>query len=175
MEHGLTALKTLYNACLTGGNTPEQWENAVMIILHKKGDITESGNYPHIRLLSPLYKLYMRIITNRLGHKLDFHQLLGQARFRSGFGTNDHLQVIRFLIEKLTEYNKPLILVDFEKAFEKISHTLINFVTNTDFIKGWLHVPNILWNIGGKWLLWTFYLKTYFLSDPGVNNITEYI
>ena len=74
-----------------------------MIVLNKKGDITDIGNYRHISLLSHLYKLLMRIITNRLGSKLDFHQPLEQVGFRSGFGTNDHLQVIKSLIEKVIE------------------------------------------------------------------------
>ena len=76
----IKALKTFYNACLFEGNTPEQWENAVMIILHKKDNITEIVNYRPISLLSHIYKLFMRIITNRLEPKLDFHQPLEQAR-----------------------------------------------------------------------------------------------
>lgn len=121
----IKTLRTLYNACLFGGSTPEKWNNAVMIILHKKGDITDIGNYRPISLLSNIYKLFMRIITNRLEPKLDFHQPVEQAGFRSGFGTNDHLQVIKSLIEKVIEYNKPLVLifVDFEKAFDSVQHS----------------------------------------------------
>lgn len=95
-----------------------------MKIRHKKGDITEIGNYRHISLFSYLYKLFMRIITNRLGLKLDFHQPSEQAGFKCGFGTNDHLRIIKSLIEKVIEYNKPLILiyvyVDLEKAFDSV-------------------------------------------------------
>ena len=55
---------------------------------------------------------------------LDFHQPLEQAVFKIGFGTNEHLQLIKFLIEKVLEYNKPwvLIFVDFEKAFDSVQH-----------------------------------------------------
>ena len=59
------ALKTLYNAYLFGGNTPEQWKNGFMIILHKKGDIKEIGKYL-IWLLSHLLNLFRRININKL-------------------------------------------------------------------------------------------------------------
>jgi len=90
--------------------------------MHKKGDITNLKNYRPISLLSHLYKLFMRIITKRITNKLDFYQPREQAGFRSGFGTNDHLQVVKALIEKCFEYNKPLVLifVDYEKAFNMV-------------------------------------------------------
>ncbi|XP_029658895.1 uncharacterized protein LOC115232884 [Formica exsecta] len=55
---------------------------------------------------------------------LDFYQPPEQAGFRCGYGTNNHLQVIKTLIEKSVEYNKPLVLVfvDYEKAFDSIKH-----------------------------------------------------
>lgn len=72
--------------------------------------------------MSHLYKLFTRIITTRLENKLDFHQPVEQAGFRKLFGTNDHLQSVKTLIEKTIEYNKPLVLafVDFHKAFDTV-------------------------------------------------------
>lgn len=125
-EGGTSLMDTivkLFNACLWQGITPSQWNNAIIIIMHKKGDITNLGNYRPISLLSHIYKLFMKVITKRLTHKLDFYQPREQAGFRTGFGTNDHLQTIKTLIEKSIEYNKPLMLifVDFEKAFDFVN------------------------------------------------------
>ena len=41
---------------------------------------------------------------------------------RAKFGTNNHLQSIRTVIEKSIEYNRPLVLafVDFQKAFDTV-------------------------------------------------------
>lgn len=105
--------------------TPTTWKNAVIVIMHKKGNIADLKNYRPISLLSHLYKLFTKILTKRLTYKLDFYQPTEQAAFRSGYGTNDHLQVVKLLIEKSIEYNKPLVLVfvDYEKAFDSIDHT----------------------------------------------------
>ena len=90
--------------------------------MHKKGNITDLKNYRPISLLSHTYKLFMKIITKRLINKLDAYQPCEQAGFYSGYGTIDHLQVIKSLTEKCIEYNKPIVLivVDYEKAFDTI-------------------------------------------------------
>jgi Reverse transcriptase (RNA-dependent DNA polymerase) len=92
------------------------------VILFKKGDMTNIENYRPISLLSVLYKLFTKIITNRLNNKFDFYQSEEQAGFRSGYSTIDHLQTLRALIEKTTEYNIPIHLafIDFHKAFDSI-------------------------------------------------------
>lgn len=119
----LRALARLFNKCLIEATTPTQWSNAEVILLHKKGDITDLSNYRPISLLSHVYKLFTKIITKRLANKLELYQSREQAGFRSGYGTNDHLLVIKNLIEKCAEYNKPLVLifVDYEKAFDTIN------------------------------------------------------
>lgn len=123
----LKSIKDLFNLCLEDGIIPSQWNNAEMILLHKKGDITELENYRPISLLCHLYKLLTKIIAKRLEGKLDFYQSREQAGSRKGYGTNDHLQAIKILIEKSVEYNRPLVLVfiDFHKAFDTIELTSI--------------------------------------------------
>ena len=115
-------MTTLYNQCLQWEKVPEAWENAVITLLHKKEDITKLENYRPISLLSTLYKLFMKIITKRNTKKFDFYQPVEQAGFRSGFSTNDHLQVMRSLIEKCNEYKIGIVLIfiDFEKAFDSV-------------------------------------------------------
>lgn len=116
------AIKTLLNKCLAEGKIPKSWKNAEVILIHKKGDNTNIENYRPISLLSHLYKLLTKIITNRLTTKLDSYQPIEQAGFRKGFGTINHLQTIRAAIEKTTEYNIPLHLafIDYHKAFDSI-------------------------------------------------------
>lgn len=70
----LKAITALFNKCLELEKIPKAWENAMIILLHKKGDITKLENYRPISLLSQLYKLFMKIITKRNTKKLDFYQ-----------------------------------------------------------------------------------------------------
>lgn len=126
-EKLINALKVLFNKCLEHEQIPTSWNNAIMIIMHKKGDPTDLKNYRPISLLSQVYKLFIKIITRRLTPKLDFYQPREQAGFRSGYATNDHLLVTKVLVEKVVEYNKPLILifVDYEKAFDSVDQDKI--------------------------------------------------
>ena len=114
----------MFTECLKNRQAPKDWNKAVMILLHKKGDKSDIGNYRPISLTSHICKLFSRIIKNRIGKQLDEHQPREQAGFRPGFSTTDHLQVVTQVIEKLNEYKLPLSIafLDYEKAFDSVEH-----------------------------------------------------
>ncbi|RVE40575.1 hypothetical protein evm_014776 [Chilo suppressalis] len=118
----LRELQKLFNTVLFEGRTPEMWSRSVVVLFFKKGDKTLLKNYRPISLLSHVYKLFSRVITNRLARRLDDCQPPEQAGFRSGYGTIDHTHAVRQIIQKTEEYNQPLCLafVDYEKAFDSI-------------------------------------------------------
>lgn len=57
-------------------------------------------NYRPISLLSQMYKVLSKIITNKLTNKLDEYQPVDQAAFRKGFSACDQLLMVKILIEK---------------------------------------------------------------------------
>ena len=120
-------LAQLFTRCLKEKKVPESFGVGIVILLYKKGDSKELGNYRPITLLSVIYKLFSKIITNRLTKTLDENQPREQAGFRSGYSTVDHLQTVNELIEKTTEYNRPLCFafVDYEKAFDSVEHNAV--------------------------------------------------
>jgi hypothetical protein len=69
-----------------------------------------------------IYKLFSRVITNRLARRLDEFQPPKLAGFRSGYSTIDHIHTVRQIIQKTNEYSQPmcLALVDYEKAFDSV-------------------------------------------------------
>lgn len=120
-------ITNLFNSILYSGQIPEQFTHSNIILLHKKGDKSEINNYRPISLISHLYKLFIKVIHNRIRGQLDQHQPVEQAGFRPSFSTTDHLFTLNQIIEKYNEYHKPLYLafVDYSKAFDSLKHTAI--------------------------------------------------
>uniref|UniRef100_A0A914VP78 Reverse transcriptase domain-containing protein n=1 Tax=Plectus sambesii TaxID=2011161 RepID=A0A914VP78_9BILA len=107
--------------------TPAAWKESKTILLFKKGNKEELKNYRPICLLSSLYKLFTKIILNRLTREFDEQQPREQAGFRSGYSTIDHIQVLNQLIKRCREYKTPLVLafVDYEKAFNSVEFNAV--------------------------------------------------
>lgn len=76
----LNAITKLFNQCLTSATKPTIRNNAVINIIHKK------GNIPKI-----FQKLLTKIIAKHLNAKMEFYQPQEQAGFRQWYGTNDQL------------------------------------------------------------------------------------
>ena len=119
-----TQLASLYNQILKERKIPKEWKEAKIILLHKKGDREDIKNYRPISLLSHSYKIFTRILQNRMKRVLDENQPREQAGFRQGFSTTDHLQALTQLIEKSNEYQLPLCVgfIDYQKAFDSVEH-----------------------------------------------------
>ena len=115
-------LARLFTKCIETTNVPKSWKGSELILIHKKGDIKELKNYRPISLLCNIYKVFTKVITNRLQVQLDENQPVEQAGFRSGYSTADHIHTLNQLKEKCSEYQKPLCiaLVDYEKAFDSV-------------------------------------------------------
>lgn len=84
----LPHLINLINVILRTGHLPRNLCHSTMILLSKKDDGSDIGNY--------------RPIT------LDEHQPVEQAGFRPDFSTTDHVHTVNQVIEKANEYNKTL-------------------------------------------------------------------
>ena len=117
----IKVLTDLFNTCLHHQQVPKAWKNALIVLIHKKGNTSDIKTYRPISLLSIMYKVFSNILLQRMICTLDFHQIREQAGFRTGYSIMDHLQVVSQLEEKANEYI-PLCFafVDYEKAFDGI-------------------------------------------------------
>lgn len=108
-------------------NILQDWKRSTIILIHKKGDKGEIGNYRPISVTSNVYKVFSKIILSRITTVLDEYQPKEQAGFRSKFSTIDHIHVLRQILQKYKEYNKTYYLgfVDFNKAFDSLEHECI--------------------------------------------------
>ncbi|KAI5640838.1 reverse transcriptase (RNA-dependent DNA polymerase) domain-containing protein [Phthorimaea operculella] len=103
-------LSNLFNSILLTGKVPQNLCHSNIILLHKKGDKSDLGNYRPISLVSHVYKTFIKVIQNRIDGKLDRHQPPELAGFRPSSSTTDHLQALNQVIEKYTEFHKPLYI-----------------------------------------------------------------
>ena len=101
---------------------PEMWEEGIIIPLHKKGDRLVCNNYRGISLWPTAYKIFTKIIHQRLTPYSE--SIIGeyQAGFRRGRSTNDQLFTMRQLTERFWEYDKPLIhlFIDYKQAYDSV-------------------------------------------------------
>lgn len=120
-------LTELFNDIIETEDIPTDWTKSTIILLHKKGDKGDIGNYRPISLMSNVYKVFSKIILSRITTTLDENQPKEQAGFRSKFSTIDHIHVVRQIIQKYKEYNKSFYVgfVDFNKAFDSLEHSFI--------------------------------------------------
>ncbi|KAE9412750.1 hypothetical protein Angca_007902, partial [Angiostrongylus cantonensis] len=118
----VNTLARLFTRYLSERKVRTQWKTSKTVLLFKKGDLHDVGSYRPICLLSVVYKLFTRVILNRIDRTLDEGQPYDQARFRKGFSMMGHINTITRLIEVSREYKRPLChtFIDLEEAFDSI-------------------------------------------------------
>ena len=84
-----------------GGEVPQQWKDATIMVLHKKKDRKECGNYRGISLVVHADKILLKIIARRLSKYCERVGILPeeQSGFRPNRSTTDMMFVIRRLQE----------------------------------------------------------------------------
>ncbi|CAD6192360.1 unnamed protein product [Caenorhabditis auriculariae] len=118
-----------FSKYLSEASIPEQWKTSKTILIPKKGDLTDLNNFRPISLLSVVYKLFTKVIVNRLEKQLDNFQPPSQAGFRRNYSCLDHIHALTQVVERHREHQMPLALafVDYYKAFDSVE---INAVLN---------------------------------------------
>lgn len=73
-------------------------------------------------MLSIFYKIFTKILSNRIRAALDYSQSGEQAGVRNGCSALDQVRVINHEIEKAPEYNQPLHMafIDHEDTFDSL-------------------------------------------------------
>ena len=120
----ITPITNLFNKILMTEKIPQQWQTSTIILLHKKGNRDDLNNYRPISLMPNMYKLFTKILTNRITKIMDENQPPEQAGFRKQYSTIDHLHTINQVIEKTQEFNLSTFIafIDYKKAFDSVEH-----------------------------------------------------
>ena len=129
-DNFLEVIVKILNKIFESGKFPKEWAAGIIVVLFKGGDKKELNNYRGITLLSILGKLFVGILNNRLTKFSEGYEVINenQSGFRKGHRTTDHILTLSTLIQHtLNVKNKKLYtcFVDFRKAYDKVSHTLL--------------------------------------------------
>ena len=118
------SLTNCLNALWRAKLVPDDFTQAHIASLYKKGDHENPENYRPISLLNVSYKIYAYILKSRLAMALEEHLSPTQFGFRASRSTIDPLFCLRRLTDVVEQGHDKLILIflDWEKAFDKISH-----------------------------------------------------
>ena len=143
-----TLLSTFNKILEADTPTPESWRRTIIKVLHKSGDSKLPQNYRPIASIPILYKLFSRLIYNRLVKILDSQQNMDQAGFRRGKSTTDHLYTIVMVQEIADEWKFPIwtAAVDFKKAFDSVTHRALWYALSEQGVSdGYIHLLDKLY------------------------------
>lgn len=114
----------LFNMIYDTGIIPEEWLLSIFIPIPKKLNAKECSEHRTISLISHTLKAFLKIIHNRLYHKLEENISETQFGFRKGLGTREALFALNVLIQRSMDVNQHVYacFVDYNKAFDKVQH-----------------------------------------------------
>ena len=123
-----SVLDTMLNTCFIENKIPKIWRQSKIIAILKPGkDSAIPKNYRLISLLCHTYKLYERLILNRVSPLLEQHLIKEQAGFRPGKSCTSQLLNLTQHIED--GYQRGMItgaaFVDLSAAYDTVNHRIL--------------------------------------------------
>ena len=158
-------LLQLYNHCLTTHKLPKIWKKAHVIALLKPGkDPSIPKSYRPISLLSHTYKLFERLLLNRIGPIVDKLLIPEQAGFCPGKSTTSQVLNLTQHIEDGFEVGMVtgVVFVDLSAAYDTVNHRcllhkileLTKDIRLTELIESMLENRLFFVELGGKKSRW---------------------
>ena len=124
-------IRVMFNRALNEG-FPDTWSLSTIIPIFKSGDPMKPGNYHTIMIGHILAKLYASILEQQLSRwaERSSKRAPGQAGFRKGFSTLDHIITLRAIIEEGRSEGRNVYcaFVDFRKAFDAVPRTQLMLI-----------------------------------------------
>ena len=112
------------------GEVPQQWKDAIVVVLHKLKDRAECGNYRGISLVAHAGRILLKIIALRLSEYCEYTGILPeeQSGFRPNRSTTDMMFVCDSSATRVSvEETNPLYVcfIGLTKAYDSVDRTLL--------------------------------------------------
>jgi hypothetical protein len=122
-EHMLAKLSLILNACINLGCTPLSWQTSLTKLIYKKGNALEIKNYRPITLLNAIFKIWEKILLNRLMDNIDSPNSIHQTQFGSTkhFGAVDAILAMNLMKEANKGCDTYSATIDLSKAYNRVN------------------------------------------------------
>lgn len=122
----ISPLTYVFNLFISTSKFPRAWKSARIIPIRKKPTGDNLDNLRPISILCSLSKVFEKILKSQIQSHIQRYDLLSQYQsgFRSGHSTSTallkvHDDILQNIDKKGTAF---LLLIDFSKAFDRVSH-----------------------------------------------------
>ena len=150
----------IFNQILRSGDLPDDWSELLFVMLPKpgSGDKADPNNWRPIAVLDVTYKVFSKMLNNRLKPILDSEQPSEQMGFRSKTGVDHALMVLECVIGQSIEWNVPvwIVSIDLKKAFDRVCYSsLFDALREQEVDESYLALLSRLYsgqsgNVGGQ-------------------------
>jgi len=124
-------LSLIFNISLDEGKVPDDWKRANVVPIHKAGNIACIKNYRPISLCSVVGKMLERVVTRNVVEYMKTSGLISaqQHGFMTGCSCTTLLTKVCHHWTQLMDKRSPpdidVIFLDWSKAFDKVSHSIL--------------------------------------------------
>ena len=150
-------LAFIYNGTLVQGTVPDDWRQANVAPIFKKGEKYNAPNYRPVSLTCICCKTLEHIIVSNINKHLAFESILAdcQPGFRSQMSCET--QLVQFFHDLVSNLDRALnrnqrqtdvIIMDFAKAFDKVPHRRLLYNLDYYGIRGSTHKLITSWLSG---------------------------
>ena len=133
----------IFQKSIDYGELPDDWLNANVAPVYKKGDVHKAENYRPVSLTSVTCKLLEHILCKHILTHLEKYNILTSLNhgFRSGYSCDTQLIVTLNDLLQSYDQNKQtgVVILDFSKAFDTVPHDKLMYKLEKYGIKGDFH------------------------------------
>ena len=128
----ISPLRVIINESLITGISPDKLKIAKVIPLFKKDDKAKTDNYRPISLLSPISKIFEKVVYNQLHRYFTQNKLLYDRQY--GFRANHYTELatvglVERILHSIDNKERPLaiyVYMDLSKAFDTLDHSILS-------------------------------------------------
>jgi hypothetical protein len=127
------SLVTAFTAILDGDPPPASFAEAIIVPIPKSGDRSDALNYRPISLLQSGYKIFTKLLANRVQSSLTTVINADQNGFVRGRALADNISIMRAILHQSQDSSAPepptgaVILIDFRKAYDTIDRDFLRY------------------------------------------------